>query len=195
LWAASTRGPIAPPGRYHVRLTASGVTKTQEFLINRNARVPGVSDADLAAQFALARQINEKVSAANAAVVRIRALKEQIGERAAKASEPALKTAAQALIDKLTDVEGQIYQYRNRSSQDPLNYPIRLNNKLAALQGVVETGDARPTDQAVAVFKDLSARLDKELGRLEAIVKEDLTALNSQLSAQSLPPIKDGVRP
>ncbi len=54
-------------------------------------------------------------------------------------------------------MEGEIYQYRNRSSQDPLNYPIRLNNKLAALQGIVESGDARPTDQSYAVFKDLSS--------------------------------------
>ena len=195
LWAGSTRGPIAPPGRYQVRLTANGVTKTQDFLISRNTRVPGVTDADLMAQFTLARQINDKVSAANAAVIRIRGLKDQISERAGKASDQAIKASAQALIDKLTQVEGQIYQYRNRSSQDPLNYPIRLNNKLAALQGVVESGDARPTDQAVAVFNDLSARLDQELARLDALVKEELSALNAQLMAQSLPPVKDGARP
>jgi photosystem II stability/assembly factor-like uncharacterized protein len=195
LWAGSTRGPIAPPGRYQVRLTANGVTKTQDFLISRNTRVPGVTDADLMAQFTLARQINDKVSAANGAVIRIRGLKDQISERAGKASDQAIKASAQALIDKLTEVEGQIYQYRNRSSQDPLNYPIRLNNKLAALQGVVESGDARPTDQAVTVFNDLSARLDQELARLDALVKEELSALNAQLMAQSLPPVKDGARP
>jgi photosystem II stability/assembly factor-like uncharacterized protein len=195
LWAGSTRGPIAPPGRYQVRLTANGVTKTQDFLIGRNTHVPGISDADLMAQFTLAKQINDKVSAANEAVIRIRTLKDQIGERAEKASDQAIKTSAQSLTEKLTSVEGQIYQYRNRSSQDPLNYPIRLNNKLAALQGVVEGGDARPTDQAIAVFKDLSARLDKELARLDALVKTDLAALNTQLTAQSLPPVKDGARP
>ncbi|HET7219512.1 MAG TPA: hypothetical protein VFJ02_15755 [Vicinamibacterales bacterium] len=195
LWAGSTRGPIAPPGRYQVRLTANGVTKTQDFVISRNTRVPGVTDADLIAQFTLAKQINDKVSAANEAVIRIRALKEQINDRAAKATDQAIKTSAQSLVDKLTSVEGEIYQYRNRSSQDPLNYPIRLNNKLAALQGVVEGGDAKPTDQAIAVFKDLSARLDKELGRLDALVKGDLAALNTQFTAQSLPPVKDGARP
>ena len=195
LWAGSTRGPIAPPGRYQVRLTAGGITQTQDFTISRNARVTGVTDGDLVAQFTLAKQINDRLSVANGAVIRIRALKDQIGERMAKASDQAIKTAAQALIDKLTGVEGEIYQYRNRSSQDPLNYPIRLNNKLAALQGVVEAGDARPTDQAVAVFKDLSARLDKELARLEALVKNDLAALNTQLTAQSLPSVKDGARP
>ena len=68
-------------------------------------------------------------------------------------------------------MEGEIYQYRNRSSQDPLNFPIRLNNKLAALQGIVESGDYKPTDQSYAVFKDLSAQLDQQLARLEAIAK------------------------
>ena len=61
-------------------------------------------------------------------------------------------------------MEGEIYQYRNRSSQDPLNFPIKLNNKLAALQGIVESGDYRPTDQSQAVFKELSAQLDVQLG-------------------------------
>jgi photosystem II stability/assembly factor-like uncharacterized protein len=191
LWAGSTRGPIAPPGKYQVRLSASGAVKTQDFAIVRNARVPGVTDADLVAQFTLAKQINDKVSAANATVMRIRAIKDQIAERTAKSSDASLTTSAQALVDTLTSIEGEIYQYRNRSNQDPLNYPIRLNNKLAALQGVVETGDVRPTDQALQIFKELSARLDKELARLDAAVKTDLTALNKLLTAQKLEPIID----
>jgi photosystem II stability/assembly factor-like uncharacterized protein len=192
MWAAATRGPIAPPGKYQVKITANGVTKTHDFAIVRNAAVPGITDADLAAQFTLARQINEKVSLANETVVRIRNLKTQIADRLGKSTDQALKTAGQSLTDKLTRVEGEIYQYRNRSSQDPLNYPIRLNNKLAALQGIVEGGDARPTDQAHAVFKELSGRLDKELARLDGLVKSDLTALNKLLSDQKLDPIKDG---
>ena len=97
----------------------------------------------------------------------------------------------QSLADALTSIEGEIYQYRNRSNQDPLNYPIRLNNKLAALQGVVEMGDVKPTDQSYAIFKDLSERLDKEIARLDAAVRTDLAALNKQLSAQKLDPIVD----
>jgi hypothetical protein len=174
-----------------VRINVSGNSKTQDFAILRNARVPGVTDADLAAQFALAKQINDRVSTANAAVIRIRALKEQIAARVGKTSSAALKALAQSLADRLTSIEGEIYQHRNRSNQDPLNYPIRLNNKLAALQGVVEMGDARPTDQSQAIFKDLSARLDQELARLDAAVKTDVAALNKLLSAESLEPIVD----
>ena len=145
LWAGSTRGPVAPPGRYKVRLTANGVSKTHEFAIVRNASVPTITDRDLVEQFTLARQISDKVTVAHDAVVRIRSIKDQIAERTPASADARLKAAGQSLIEKLTAVEGEIYQYRNRSNQDPLNYPIRLNNKLAALQGTVESGDARPT--------------------------------------------------
>ena len=77
MWAGSTRGPLAPPGRYQIKLTAAGVEKTQDFLINRNAAVPTVTDADLVEQFKLAKAINDKVTAANDAVIRIRNLKTQ----------------------------------------------------------------------------------------------------------------------
>ena len=190
LWSGSTRGPQAAPGRYTVRLTAAGVTKTQDFEIRRNEAVKTVTDADLQAQFDLARQISARVTQANEAVIRIREVKAQITERTAKAADPALTTAGEALAEKLTAVEGEIYQYRNRSNQDPLNYPIRLNNKLAALQGIVESGDARPTDQSYAVFKDLSAQLDAQLARLDAIMKTDVPAFNTQLQAKGLAPIK-----
>jgi photosystem II stability/assembly factor-like uncharacterized protein len=178
MWAGGLQGPQAPPGKYRVKVTAAGVTKTQDFEIRRNPLAAGVTDADLIEQFKLSRQISEKLTVANDAVIRIRALKEQIAGRAAKSSDAKVKDAAKSLTDRLTDIEGEIYQHRNRSSQDPLNYPIRLNNKLAALQGIVESGDYKPTDQSYAVFKDLSARLDKELARLEALVKGDLAAFN-----------------
>jgi hypothetical protein len=122
-------------------------------------------------------------------VLRIRHLKSQIAERTEKPADGALQSAGKSLAERLTAIEGEIYQYRNRSSQDPLNYPIRLNNKLAALQNVVESGDYRPTDQAYAVFKELSGRLDKELARLETLVKTEVPAFNARLSAASLSPI------
>ena len=109
----------------------------------RNANVPTVTDRDLVEQFTLARQISDKVTVAHDAVLRIRSLKDQIAARTAANCRRAAQGAGEALVEKLTAVEGEIYQYRNRSNQDPLNYPIRLNNKLAALQGTVESGDAQ----------------------------------------------------
>jgi hypothetical protein len=94
------------------------------------------------------------------------------------------------LTGKLTAIEGEIYQYRNRSSQDPLNYPIMLNNKLAALQGVVEAGDGKPTAQSYAVFKELSGRLDAELAKLDAALKTDLPPFNAEIAKKKLEAVK-----
>jgi len=189
LWAGSTRGPMAPPGKYQVKLTAHGVTRTQDFEIRRNAAVKTLTDADLIEQFTLAKQINDRVTSANDAVIRIRRIKDQIADRVGKATDAGVKQAGTSLAERLTEVEGEIYQHRNRSSQDPLNYPIRLNNKLAALQGVVEGGDSKPTDQAYAVFKELSGRLDKELARLDGLVTTDVGAFNALVTRAGLPPI------
>lgn len=197
LWAASTRGPMLPPGTYQVRLTAGGQTRTESFAIRRNPALAGVTDADLQAQYELASEIRDRVSQANETVVRIRGLKTQIRERAdamrekekgKKPSKPVV--AADALVEALTAVEGEIYQYRNQSSQDPLNFPIKLNNKLAALQGVVEAGDGKPTEQSRTVFKELSGRLDAQLAKLDALVKTDVAALNKELLRRKLGLVK-----
>jgi len=197
LWSGSTRGPLAPPGTYQVRLTASGETQAQSFRISRNPTIPGLTDADLAEQFALAIQIRDKVSQANEAVIRIRSVKEQVADRvkqwaATQKDRRVSKAAAlgDALSAKLTEIEGEIYQYRNRSSQDPLNYPIKLNNKLAALQGVVESGDGKPTEQSYAVFKELSSRLDAQIAKLEAVLKADLPPFNKEIAAKKIEAVK-----
>jgi hypothetical protein len=197
LWAGSTRGPLAPPGTYQVRLTAAGETKTQSFTISRNPNAPGLTDADLREQFSLAIQVRDRVTQANEAVIRIRDLKTQVSERVAavRAKEKGRNASlavleGEALADKLTKVEGEIYQYRNQSSQDPLNYPIKLNNKLAALQGVIEAGDGKPTEQSHAVFKELSGRLDEQLAKLDAIVKTDVPALNKEFAKRKIESVK-----
>jgi photosystem II stability/assembly factor-like uncharacterized protein len=188
MWAGSVRGPAAPPGQYQVRITADGLTKAEPFAIVRNPRF-AASDADLREQFTLASQINAKVTAANDAIVRIRDLKAQIADRGGKANDTKIKASADALGTHFTDVEGEIYQYRNRSSQDPLNFPIKLNNKLAALQGIVEAGDYKPTDQSYTVFKELSAQLDTQFRRLDQLIEGELAAFNQQIVRKKLPPV------
>ena len=194
MWAASARGPLAPTGAYQVRVTADGISQTREFRIEREKTLlKDVSDADLQVQFDLAMQVRNKASQANDAVLLIRGIKAQVDERIKKLDtgkpgrQPsATLVAARSFNDKLSVVEGEIYQVKNRSSQDPLNYPIKLNNKIAALQGVIESADARPTDQSREVFKILSDRLDVQLGKMDAIIKTDLPKLVALLQKQKL---------
>jgi hypothetical protein len=193
MWAASTRGPIAPPGAYQIKLTADGGSATQAFAIKREPTLLAeVSDADLQKQFDLAVKIRDRTSEANEAVLLVRAVKPQIADRRGKLDSQTGPTA-KALDDlehALSAVEVEVYQVKNQSGQDPLNYPIKLNNKIAALQGVVESADTQPTEQSYEVFRLLSDQLTAQLAKLDATVKTKLPQVNQMLQRQKLQPIK-----
>jgi hypothetical protein len=193
MWAANTRGPIAPPATYRVRVTADGSAETQSFAIAREPHILAhVSDQDLREQFDLAMNVRNRVSQANDAVLLIRGIDQQIADRKAKLDpkQTAVGRALDDLQQTIDAVENEIYQTKLQSSQDPLNFPIKLNNKIAALQGVIESADAAPTEQTYSVFRTLSGRLDEQLAKLDAAVKTKLPAVNQQLQRQKLEPIK-----
>jgi hypothetical protein len=179
------------PGTYSVRLTVDGnAVATQEFVVKIDPRLDHVTQADLQARFDLAMQIRDRVSDANEAVILIREVKAAITARREESSDQGLAQAGDALAEALSTVEGEIYQVRNRSNQDPLNFPIKLNNKLAALMGVVEGGEARPTDQSYDVFEYLSGLLQTELSSLHEYLTVDLPAFNDLLEGLGLDPIE-----
>ena len=89
------------------------------------------------------------------------------------------------MASKLSAIEAEIYQVKNQSGQDPLNYPIKLNNKIAALSGVAASADARPTDQTREVFRILSAQLDTQLARLNTAM-QSLVSINADLKSAGL---------
>src|SRR5436190_354073 len=193
MWAASLRGPLAPPGAYQVKVTADGQTGTQAFAIRREPHVlKDVTDQDLREEFDLAMKVRDKASQANDAVLLVRGIKAQIQERRAKLDAKAAPVA-KALDEfeaALSAIEGEIYQVRLQSSQDPLNFPIKLNNKIAALQGIIESADVRPTEQAYSVFRTLSTALDEDLGRLDTATKTRMPTVNQLLQRQKLEPLK-----
>ena len=190
MWAGGVTGPLAPPGRYQARLTVNGRSQTRAFRYVSDPRVR-TSAVDYAAQFAFLIRVRDRLSDANGAVVRIRALKDQIEQVRARladqANVAAIRAQADTLRQHLSAVEEEIYQVRNRSSQDPLNYPIKLNNKIAALMGVAASADARPTDQTVMVFEELSAALQVQLDRLSRIVETEVPAFNQLVREANIP--------
>ena len=154
----------------------------------------GASQADLDAQYAVLVQVRDKTSEANNAVRTIRNLKAQLAERRSKAGTrgATLEKLASSLTAQLSAVEEELYQVKNRSGQDPLNYPIRLNNQLAALAGVAGSTEARPTAQSYEVFKLLSAQLDTQLRRLSELLTGGLGGVNAELARLGLEKITPG---
>ena len=193
IWSARPQsGPKAPPGKYEVRFSAGDYTQTYPFAIKMDPNLKGVTEKDLQEQFELALKIRDKESAANEAVIRIRSIRKQVNDRLKEANDAATSDLAKSMLEKLKVIEEDLYQTKNQSGQDPLNFPIKLNNRLSALRRSVESGDAKPTNGAHKVFGELSKELEGHLNKLNTTINSDLSKLNQLLTAKNLKPISDG---
>jgi photosystem II stability/assembly factor-like uncharacterized protein len=190
LWSARAEsGPLALPGEYQVRVTANGETQTQKFVLKMDPREK-ITQQELEAQFKLASDIRDEVSAANEMVIKIRELKKQVKARADDSKDSRVAEAGASFRDRLSTIEEQVYQVRNAANEDPLNFPIKLNNLIAALARSVETGDAPPTDQSYAVYHELTDQLTAIQGKFNEVLKVDLDRFNTVLAEHKLQKIQ-----
>lgn len=182
MWGASLNGPRAVPGKYKAKLTVNGKSMEQEFEILKDPRTSSTI-ADIKAQFDFSIQVRDKLSETNQAVKKIRQAREQIN----RVTEPMkgkdefkdVNDLAKSILDDMKKIEEALYQTKNRSGQDPLNFPIRLNNKIGALGGEVDGGDYKPTDQVKAVYNDISGKIDVQLKALDTVFTERLPEFNN----------------
>jgi len=191
-WAGSTSGPKVAPGTYQVKLTVEGKTLTQNFEIKPDPRLT-TTPADYAKQLELSLKIRDKLTETHNAIIQIRDVRRQVEDLLKRvAGQPNFKVvndAGTALNKNLTAIEEALYQTKNQSSQDPLNYPIRLNNKLAALGGVVASVEAAPTAQSYAVYDELVVQIDAELQKLAQLMRTDVPAFNQLVRDQNIPAV------
>ena len=148
-----------------------------------------MTDADLLAQFELARAIRDQESAANGSVLMIRDLTSQIHASVGGRDDPRLQASARSFITRIAAVEGELYQVRNQSPKDKIAFPIKLNDRLTGLRTRLERGDVRPTEAYHLVFEELSAQLAFQLNLLDEVVREDLPRLNEELVRAGLPTV------
>jgi hypothetical protein len=162
--------------------------------VARNPRLTDVTDADLRAQWAFSKKVRDRTNDAQRAVIAIRRVKTQADERTKANKDSALATAASRLVRNLSAVEERIYQVRNRSGQDPLNFPIKVNNRLATLLSMAEQGDGAPNANLEEIYSILSKELTGYERQLDAVWKTDLTAVNRELRRLGLPTIESDLK-
>ena len=195
LWAAGITGPMAPPGMYTVKMTVGGAALSHVFELKKDPRVKA-TQAELAEQFALAMQVRARFSDANDAVKGVRGVKVQLNDRGPRlrgGDSTEFAGIATRFSGRMSAVEAEAYQVKNQSSQDPLNFPIKLNNKIGALMGVVGMGDGKPTAQTYDVFAELSDSLEFQLVSLRTVVADELPKVNAILKRSGLQPIEANI--
>jgi len=186
MWAGDVEGPTAAPGKYTAKLTVAGQSQTQTFTVRPDPRVK-TRPEDYAAQLALALQIRDKLSAVNRAVVEIREAKKQL---ARYQKEDKVAAAAKDLDKKLSAIEEVLYQTKLKAGEDALNFPIKLNNKLAALKGDVEESDTAPTRQEQMFYEEIATQSNAELEKLKKLLDGDLPAFNKQVRDANIPAVE-----
>jgi hypothetical protein len=139
--------------------------------------------------------VRDKITAANQGVIESRNLKRDLTDRTGKmTSVAAFAPLAKTFADSLNAVEDSLYQTKNQSGQDPLNFPIKINNRLGTLNRTVNTGDGKPIANAEPIFTDLAAELKVQTDRLQQVMAKQLEALNAELKRLKLEPVTLGTK-
>lgn len=191
MWGGSLAGPKVVPGNFAVRFSVDGkVISTENFAVKADPRI-ATTQPDFQKQFDFLLNSRDKLSAAHEAITEIRDVRKQFEDLSArmKPEQKDLKDKAAEIIKKLTAVEETLNQTKIKSGQDALNFPIRLNNKLAALASSVDGADYAPTAQSYDVYNDLIEKIDAQTAILGRIKTDDIAAFNKAFAEKNLPVI------
>lgn len=178
LWWGSLEGPRALPGTYTAELEYQDMVKAVKFNILPDPRL-NVPRDEMEAQFNFLKEVNQKVSEAHQTITDIRMIREQLLPFKTMEGLPdEIHELATEIDSAITLIEENLYQTKNRSSQDPLNFPIKLTNKLAHLNSLVSIGNAGPTEQSKQLKSELETKINSEIDNFLIIKKEKIPRLN-----------------
>ncbi|BDW91949.1 hypothetical protein MACH07_07810 [Flagellimonas marinaquae] len=179
-------GPKAVPGTYRAKLTVNGKSMEQPFNIVKDPRI-ALSQADFQDQFDFVMKVRDQVSRANKAIINIRSIKKDLAYLKEKTkNDEELQKMAKDFETELSVIENNIHMTKNQSRQDPLNYGIRINNRLAFLMVDSQRGDQKPTQQAQEFFVEVSKELDQEINALNALVQKQATLINQKVDQNQI---------
>ena len=187
MWAANLRGPKAAPGSYFVRLNINENSIEKSFNILKDPR-SNSSIEDLKNQFDFLMSIRDKVTSIHETIIQIKSTRKQLNDLKHKLDENhnELRKDINDVVNKITKIEKTLYQTKNRSGQDPLNFPIKLNNKLAHLASIASAGNYKPTNQMYGVRDKLIQKIDIELNLWNDIKENKLEKINTAIKESNI---------
>ena len=170
--------PIAPPGRYIVRLSVDGQAYEQPFEVRKDPRVKA-SDVDVEAQFELMVDIRDRFSEVADTVLTIREVRAQVEGHRDELPEDS-RAEADGILEQFREIEGILTIWMGSQAHPMMWSPPGLTEKLSSLSRAVGAADARPTESMYAVFEDLSKRFEVQRNRLNQVIEEEVAPLLSR---------------
>lgn len=191
LWNGGIGAAKAAPGKYQAKFTLGNDSVWVPFVIKANPNY-AISEADYDAQLAFLLQVRDKFNQVQISIKDIRSVRAQINDftgRMDTANTKEIKKMADSIQKQLTSIEEALYQTKSKSGQDVLNFPIRINDKLAGLYGVAASGQNAPSKQAKEAFAELAAQADVQMDKLKKVMSSDIATLNKLINDKQLPVI------
>ena len=189
LWWANLDGAKAVPGSYKVYLNRNGTDISETFTILPDPRAE-VSVADMQKQYDFVSDINLTVDNAHQSIKKIRKITSQLDaftkQYKGNSTTKDLVEKANEMKKGFEEIEKALYQTKNRSGQDPLNFPIRLTNKLAHLNSLVSLDDFPPTEQDIAVKNELTTNIKAQLKAFDTMVDKEIKEFNKAFNDLNL---------
>jgi hypothetical protein len=192
--ARDAAGPLAPPGRYTVRLSRGGEVKTQTLLVTRDPRLPAtVTDADLGRQLELVLDVQRARGRIARALLEAATLRKQIAEVRKKPlgdAASALDTFARAVDEAAgPPVQNPGEEFGDEGDAAPTSLR-KLSSSLASLQSAIESADAAPTADARTGFLERSKLAESGLARWRELVDVERPKLDKILAAAGSPALR-----
>ena len=191
LWNGGIGSAKAAPGKYTGKIKYGNDSADFSFVIKPNPAY-AATEADYDAQVSFLLSVRDKFNEVQKAIRNIRTVRSQIMELNSKIdvkSHKEIKQLADSINKQITAVEEALYQTKAKSGQDVLNFPIRLNDKIAGLYGVASSGQNAPSRQVREVFADLSAQANLQLSKLKQVLDTDVKQLNKLINDKQVPVI------
>ena len=191
LWNGNVGTVKAAPGKYMARFRYEKDSMDVPFVIKDNPAY-GMTEVDYDNSVSFLLDVNQCFSDFQKAIIRIREVRTQINDFTSKldtATTKDVRKEADSIKAKLTAIEETLYQTKAKSGQDVLNYPIRLNDKIAGIFWVVSSGNTTPSKQAKEAFAELNGQAVQQLQKLDNIFSNDLASFNNLIHEKKLPVI------
>ena len=163
-------GPIAPPGQYTVEMQAGDFTARQSFEVLPDPRLETTREEfEELNEFLLA--VRDEITSTHETVFEIRSLRDRLEVRieGGELGDNA-RTEGERVVQQLLIIEEKLIQFRAKATQDLINYPVRLNDKLSTLFTLVEYSDSPPAAQDYELFDDLKVRIQEVVEELDELV-------------------------
>ena len=171
LYSSPNVGPKVTPGKYNIKMTYNDLVFQEEFEIVKDPRVK-ISQADYQDQLEFLIDVRDEVSKANQQIIDIRSIKNNMNFILDKTKvNNELQEMINKYLDDISVVENNIHMTKNQSRQDPLNFGIRINNRIAFLLADSQRGDYPPTDQSKEFFSQVKEELNTEIINLRALIE------------------------